>query len=221
MESECSAGEAPNGRPHDRQRTRSAETRAREQQRAARDGRQGRGGQSIFTPDAFGALTATAAAKVAQSLRDAMGAWPTPTAKGQAAPPHASAGPNGGGPAYSAAPSAPVPFSAEQSAWLRSAVADTMGVALERFGRHLDAELSTIREGVSAAHFEAAEASVLASSAKSGVQAQSSTITDLATRVAELEKRARQGGDAASSSGASSVPYEQRQLAIVGNLGPE
>lgn len=35
----------------------------------------------------------------------------------------------------------------------------------------------------------------------------------------ELEQRAKQGSDAASSAAPSSVPYEQRQLAIVGNLG--
>lgn len=153
MDSDGSAAGAQDARPRQRQRTRSAERRAREQNRAAREGRPGRGSPSMFTPDALGESMATATANVAQSLREAMGTWPTTAAKGQAAPSQAPPGAKGASASYAAAPAGPTPFSPEQSAWLRSAVADTMGVALERFGGHLDAELTTLRDGVAAARF--------------------------------------------------------------------
>lgn len=125
------------------------------------------------------------------------------------------------------------PFSAEQSSLLRHAMADMMGIALERFGGHLDAELSSARESVAAVRFEAAEASLTAASAKQvaadaariiaqvdvSVRAHDSDLAALTSRISELEKQMRLAPPASSSSEASSIHYEQRQLAIVGSLG--
>lgn len=161
---------------------------------------------------------ASAAADIAQSLRDMTGTWPA-SAKGQTGPQQQAPGAKGAPPMYAGSTQGPPPFTLEQGSWLRGAVADTMGVALERFCGHIDVELTTLREGVAAAQFEAAEAASQASSAKQGTQAQAEQLEALAKWVAQLEDRSQQAASEVASSALSSIPYEQRQLAIIGNVG--
>lgn len=99
-----------------------------------------------------------------------------------------------------------------------------MGTALERFGGHLDAELNIVRDGVAAARFEAAEASIAANSAKQlataatarmeqadlTVRARDTDLAALTSRIRELEKQMRQGPPSSSSSESPSVTYESR-----------
>lgn len=74
---------------------------------------------------------------------------PTPDASASsAAPPHSSA--------------ADAPFSGEQTHWLRVAVADAVVASIGSFAAHVCHQLKGIKEDVSAARFEAADAGVRA-----------------------------------------------------------
>lgn len=86
--------------------------------------------------------------------------------RAQQRPNAAAPGAKGGSASYALAATTTAPFTQEQVSWLRNAVADTMGTALERFGGQVDAELNIVRDGVAAARFEAAEAACAAASAK-------------------------------------------------------
>lgn len=145
------------------------------------------------------------------------------------------------GPSYAAGPTASAPFTEHQKSWLDDALADSLGTALAQIGEHLDGELSSMRSDIGAVRFDASEASVAVGTLRSSVDELRRTsdaswlkhskheaaLQQLTQRVAAAEQAAREAAFSASTSSASaaptseaqSVPWERRQLAILGSLG--
>lgn len=168
---------------------------------------------------------AQAAASVAQSLRGAWGAKPQPPQTG----PSSSSGARRPEPAQAAyAPSSATapedaPFPPEQSSWLRAAISDAIsnavGSSLESFGQHLDVQLNNLRSDVAAARFEASEASAVALGTRETAQEHERRLSNLAARFDELERLTRLSATSSTASEQPSIPYEKRQLAVIGSLG--